>query len=164
MLFLRTIDRTDILSFSFLDLPSLRRRFASIALSCVHREYPNKIAHVLTSDADVQAPRQLTPVFYGCFDWHSAVHGHWLLARLARIDSDLTNECRQALEQSLTEEKLQKEVNYVSNEQRQTFERPYGLAWLLQLAMELDEWTQEEKEVCRTIILFSTRLFLYRIQ
>ena len=85
------------------------------------------------------------------------MHGHWLLARLSRIDPNLTNECRQALRQSLTEEKLQKEAIYISNEQRQTFERPYGLAWLLQLAMELDEWTQEEKEVCRTITLYSTR-------
>ena len=59
-------------------------RFAKLALSCIHREYPNKISHVLGGDADVQPPRTLTPVFYGCFDWHSSVHGHWLLARLAR--------------------------------------------------------------------------------
>ena len=59
-------------------------RFANLALACVHKEYPNKIAHVLNGDADVQPPRELTPAFYGCYDWHSAVHGHWLLARLAR--------------------------------------------------------------------------------
>ncbi len=59
-------------------------RFADLALACVHREYPNKIAHVLQGDADVKPPRQLTPAFFGCYDWHSAVHGHWLLARLAR--------------------------------------------------------------------------------
>jgi hypothetical protein len=90
----------------------------------------------------------LTPAFYGCFDWHSAVHGHWLLARLGRLDKNLTDECCQALRQSLTKEKLQAEANYLNSEHRQTFERPYGLAWLLQLVMELDEWTQEEKEVC----------------
>ena len=123
------------------------RRFASLALSCVHREYPNKVAHVLLSDADAQPPRQLTPAFYGCFDWHSAVHGHWLLARLARIDNTLAPECRQALRKSLTKEKLQDEVRYIGNDQRQTFERPYGLAWFLQLVTELDEWAQEEKEV-----------------
>ncbi|UJR29294.1 hypothetical protein I4U23_010508 [Adineta vaga] len=127
-----------------LDLSALHRRFVSLALSCVHREYPNKIAHVLTSDADIQAPRQLTPAFYGCFDWHSAVHGHWLLARLARIDSNLTDECCQALRQSLTKENLDNEVKYIDNNQRQAFERPYGLAWLLQLTMELDEWSKEE--------------------
>ena len=95
----------------------------------------------------MQAPRHLTPTFFGCFDWHSAVHGHWLLARLGRIDKNLTDECRQALGQSLTKEKLQGEVKYLSGEQRQAFERPYGLAWLLQLVTELDEWAQEEKEV-----------------
>ena len=60
-------------------------RFANLALACVHQEYPNKIAHVLTSDADVAPPRELTPVFYGCYDWHSSVHGHWLLIRLLRL-------------------------------------------------------------------------------
>ena len=59
-------------------------RFAQLARACIHREYPNKISHVLASDADVRPPRDLTPVFYGCYDWHSSVHGHWLLARLAR--------------------------------------------------------------------------------
>src|SRR4051794_41088333 len=59
-------------------------RFADLALACVHKEYPNKIAHLLNGDADVKPPRELTPAFYGCYDWHSAVHGHWLLARLVR--------------------------------------------------------------------------------
>src|ERR671923_155937 len=59
-------------------------RFARMALDCVHKEYPNKIAHSLSSDADVKPPRELTPAFYGCYDWHSSVHGHWLLVRLAR--------------------------------------------------------------------------------
>ena len=63
---------------------TLEDRFAILALDCVHREYPNKISHVLQSDADSQPPRSLTPVFYGCFDWHSSVHGHWVLARLLR--------------------------------------------------------------------------------
>lgn len=125
----------------------MRRRFASLTLSCIHREYPNKIAHVLTSDHDVQPPRQLTPTFYGCFDWHSAVHGHWLLARLARIDSNLTVECRQALGKSFAQQKLLSEVTYISSDQRLSFERPYGLAWFLQLSKELDEWAQEENEV-----------------
>ena len=65
-------------------------RFARLALDCVHREYPNKISHVLQSAADVREPHELTPVFYGCYDWHSAVHGHWLLARLLRTYPDAT--------------------------------------------------------------------------
>ncbi len=59
-------------------------RFAGLALDCVHSEYPNKIAHAMNSDADARPPRELTPAFYGCYDWHSSVHGHWLLARVAR--------------------------------------------------------------------------------
>ena len=60
-------------------------RSAELALACVHKEYPNKIAHVLNGDTDVKAPHELTPAFYGCYDWHSSVHGHWLLARVARL-------------------------------------------------------------------------------
>ncbi len=117
-------------------------RFANLALTCVHKEYPNKIAHVMNGDADVKPPRELTPSFYGCYDWHSAVHGHWLLARLARRfpDSPLASKARAALERSLTTENVAAEVRYFEGAGRTTFERPYGLAWLLQLAMELREW------------------------
>jgi hypothetical protein len=59
-------------------------RFTKLALACVHKEYPNKISHTLNNDADVAPPRKLTPAFYGCYDWHSSVHGHWLLVRLVR--------------------------------------------------------------------------------
>ena len=76
----------------------------------------------------MRAPRQLTPAFDDCFDWHSAVHGHCLLARLGRTDPDLANQCRQVLGQSLTEEKLRNEVIYIDHQQRQSFERPYGLS------------------------------------
>jgi Protein of unknown function (DUF2891) len=117
-------------------------RLANLALACVHKEYPNKISHVLNGDADVKPPRELTPAFYGCFDWHSAVHGHWLLARLARRfpEAPFAVRARAALDQSLTVENLTAEVRYLQGEGRATFERPYGLAWLLQLAAELHEW------------------------
>src|SRR5579872_2009375 len=86
-------------------------RFAKLALACVHREYPNKIAHVLSSDADVHPPRDLTPAFYGCYDWHSSVHGHWLLASLARRfpDAGFSSQARAALAKSLTPENLRRE-------------------------------------------------------
>ena len=117
-------------------------RFGSLALACVHQEYPNKISHVMQSDADVQPPRVLTPAFYGCYDWHSSVHGHWLLARLARVrpGTDVAREARAALETSLTPANIAAEVAYLEGEGRASFERPYGLAWLLQLAAELREW------------------------
>jgi hypothetical protein len=113
-------------------------RFAELALDCVHKEYPNKIAHVLSSDEDVRPPRELTPAFYGCYDWHSAVHGHWLLARLARTfpRAEFAAPARAALEQSLQPEKIERETAYLAGEGRVSFERPYGLAWLLQLATE----------------------------
>ncbi len=117
-------------------------RFVRLALDCVHREYPNKIAHVLTSDRDLGAPRQLTPAFYGCYDWHSAVHGHWLLARLVRRagHGGFEPAARAALGRSLTPSNIEGELRYLNGHGRIAFERPYGLAWLLQLAAELREW------------------------
>lgn len=117
-------------------------KFAGMALACVHQEYPNKIAHVLNSDKDVQPPRLLTPAFHGCFDWHSSVHGHWLLVRLARLfpQAGFAAEARKALARSLTPENMAAEAAYLAGEGRASFERPYGLAWLLQLAAELREW------------------------
>lgn len=124
--------------------PSLPQaeRFAAMALDCVHREYPNKVAHVLAGPQDLGTPAQLTPAFYGCFDWHSAVHGHWLLARLARRfpDAPLAASARAALDTSVVPEAIATEVGYVGRDDRVGFERPYGLAWLLQLAAELRAW------------------------
>jgi hypothetical protein len=121
-------------------------RFASLALACVHKEYPNKIAHLLNGDADVKPPRELTPAFYGCYDWHSAVHGHWLLARLARSfpEAPFAVGARAALEGSLTPGNIAAEVKYLEAPGRSTFERPYGLAWLLQLDAELREWNDPQ--------------------
>jgi hypothetical protein len=124
-------------------------RFANLALDCIHREYPNKIAHVLQSDQDVRPPRELTPVFYGCFDWHSAVHGHWLLVRLTRTfpAASFSSRARHGLAKSLTNEKIAGEVQYLEGKGRETFERPYGLAWLLQLAAEFREWNDPQAQV-----------------
>jgi hypothetical protein len=117
-------------------------RFAKLALACVHKEYPNKISHVLNSDADVARPCKLTPAFCGCYDWHSSVHGHWLLVRLLRTfpDAPFAKAARDALKESLSAENLNAEAAYVRGDGRASFERPYGLAWLLQLCAELREW------------------------
>ena len=90
----------------------------------------------------MKPPRELTPAFYGCFDWHSSVHGHWLLVRLTRLfpQAPFAAEARRALAQSLTAANIAQEVKYLNAEGRTSFERPYGLAWLLQLAAELKEW------------------------
>ncbi|NRA28740.1 MAG: DUF2891 domain-containing protein [Parvularculaceae bacterium] len=116
-------------------------RFARLALSCVHQEYPNKISHVLQSDEDAQTPRELTPAFYGCFDWHSSVHGHWLLVRILKTDpsTPMGSAIRAALAKSLTPENMEAELDYYTQPGRGSFERPYGIAWYLQLVAELDE-------------------------
>jgi hypothetical protein len=119
--------------------------FVELALDCAVQEYPNKIAHTMLSDEDQGTPGSLHPAFYGCFDWHSSVHGHWLLARFARLypDHDLASDARSVLRGHLRPEKLAPEVEYLMAEGRASWERPYGLAWLLQLAMELQEWARE---------------------
>jgi DUF2891 family protein len=121
-------------------------RFANLALACVHKEYPNKISHSLNSDADVAPPRKLTPAFFGCYDWHSSVHGHWLLARLVRTfpHASFAPSARDALRQSLTVDNIMQEAAYLRAEGCASFERPYGLAWLLQLVAELREWNDPE--------------------
>jgi hypothetical protein len=128
---------------------SLAARIAAMALACVHREFPNKISHVLNSGADVLPPSKLTPAFYGCYDWHSAVHTHWTLARLARLfpEDEFAPAAKRVLRQSLTAENIAQEVEYLNAPGRQSFERPYGLAWLLQLAEELHEWQTEDAQV-----------------
>lgn len=117
-------------------------RFAELALRCVQQEYPNKISHMMLSDADVAPARLLTPAFYGCLDWHSAVHGHWLLARLTRLypHAPFAPRARAALAKALTPGNMTQEARYIHGGGRSSFERPYGLAWLLQLALELREW------------------------
>jgi hypothetical protein len=126
--------------------PAAAEHFAALALACVHQEYPNKIAHSLTSDVDVRPPRELTPAFYGCYDWHSSVHGHWLLARVAQRfpGTPTAAAARAALDRSLTPANLATELAYLQRPDRASFERPYGLAWLLQLATELRGWNDPD--------------------
>lgn len=114
-------------------------RFAVLALSCIHREYPNKISHVMNSADDARPSRELYPAFYGCYDWHSSVHGHWLLVRLLNTDPDtpFRDAILSGLGQSFTAENIAGELAYFSAPDRASFERPYGTAWFLQLMTEL---------------------------
>lgn len=117
----------------------LAHKLAQIALAHVTREYPNKLDHVMEGPADAQSPRELHPVFYGSFDWHSCVHGYWLLARLRRSFPRLPERPRidALFDAQLTVEKLASERAYLARASSGTFERPYGWAWLLMLAAEL---------------------------
>ena len=116
-------------------------KFAGLALSHVGREYPNKLDHVLTSDADVLGPARLHPIFHGSFDWHSCVHGYWLLARLMRRFPDLSTARAIAalFDERITMENVAIERAYLERPSSRGFERPYGWGWLLALQAELDQ-------------------------
>jgi hypothetical protein len=116
--------------------------FARLALKGIQKEYPSKPADVLNDDADVKRPRLMHPAFYGSYDWHSAVHGHWMLVRLLRLFPELPEkeEVRSVLAAHLNGKNLQTEVDYFAKPNRQSFERTYGWAWLLKLAEELHIW------------------------
>jgi hypothetical protein len=116
--------------------------FARLALKGIQKEYPNKPGDVLNSERDVQTPRAVHPAFYGCFDWHSAVHGHWMLVRLLRQYPELPEKrrIRALLSEHLTARNLRAEADYFDRKNSRSFERPYGWAWLLKLAEELHGW------------------------
>jgi hypothetical protein len=118
------------------------RHFAGLALGCIQRELPGGIQHTINAPDDVRGPLELHPAFYGCFDWHSAVHGHWMLVRLLRTVPGLDDAAaiRAALDANLTAAHLAAEAAYFAAPNRASYERPYGWAWLLQLATELRTW------------------------
>jgi hypothetical protein len=131
-------------------LPELTRErasaFARLALKGITKEYPNKPEHVLGAPGDVKGPKALHPAFYGCYDWHSSVHGHWMLVRLLRRfpDLDESKEIRGVLRAHLTAENLKAEADYLARPESKSFERPYGWAWLLKLAEELHGWDDRD--------------------
>ncbi len=116
--------------------------FAALSLGCVDRPFPHKSDLVIEGEADLRPPAELTPGFAGCFDWHSAVHGHWAMLQVLQRFPDLPEapRLREALKAHLTPERLQAEVAVFARPGQRTFERPYGWAWLLQLAADLHRW------------------------
>ncbi len=116
--------------------------FAGLALTCIHQEFPNKPGHVMDDENDVLAPSKLHPAFYGCFDWHSAVHGHWMLIRLLKEFPDLDEKAEiiEKISNNLQQENILVEIEYFGEKSNRSFERTYGWAWLLKLAQELYEW------------------------
>ena len=117
-------------------------KLAELPMDCINVEYPNKLNQTLASGEEVREPKELHPAFYGCFDWHSSVHGHWALVSLLREFPDLEkkDEIKNALKSSLTAENIAAEVAYFEKEHNKTYERTYGWAWLLKLAEELYSW------------------------
>ncbi len=120
--------------------------FAELALKGMDQEFPNKPSNVMTGPETVQSPRQMFPAFYGCFDWHSSIHGHWMLVRLIRLypEHPRIEEIRQRLDEHLTAENLAKEAEYFSLPHNKSFERMYGWAWAFRLIGELQEWNDPQ--------------------
>jgi len=132
----------------------LASKFARLALSHITREYPNAIQHILGGPSDVRAPRELHPIFFGSLDWHSCVHGYWLLATVLRLfpDNAEAPEIRTLFHAQLTAAQVRGELEYLAQPLRNTFERPYGWAWLLMLSAELNRHdTNDGKQWSKTL-------------
>lgn len=121
-------------------------KFAAMALHCIEKEYPNKLSHVMNDEKEVLGPKALHPAFYGCFDWHSSVHGHWMLIRLLKLYPDIPRaaDIRAALSRNITAENIKQEVAYLHQKSRKAFERTYGWSWLLKLVEELYNWDDKD--------------------
>ncbi|WP_375251160.1 DUF2891 domain-containing protein [Sphingomonas sp.] len=138
--------------------------FASIALGHVTRAYPHKADHVMDDDGDVYRPADVHPVFYGSFDWHSCVHGYWLLARLRRLfpGLDAAPAIDRLFDDHLTADKLERERAYLDRASARSFERPYGWAWLLMLAAELERAGSRHAAALRPLATaFAARFHAY---
>jgi hypothetical protein len=117
-------------------------RLARIPMACLNKEYPNKLNQVLGNMEDLKNPEVLHPAFYGCFDWHSSVHGHWMLIKLVKLFPEIPEktEIFRIMDQNLRAENIKAEIEYFQGEYNKTYERTYGWAWLLKLAQELNDW------------------------
>jgi hypothetical protein len=144
--------------------PELARKFAQVALSHVTKEYPNKLEHVLNKRADLKSPRELHPVFFGSFDWHSCVHAYWLLATLLRLFPEMreAEKIEALFDAQLTPAKVRAEVRYLGQPLRETFERPYGWAWLLMLSAELNRHASKKGNVWRDALAPLADAFIQR--
>jgi hypothetical protein len=126
--------------------PDVASRFARLALAHVEREYPNKLDHVMNGADDVRSPRDLHPIFFGSFDWHSCVHGYWLLATVLRRHQEIpeASDIRALFDRQLSEANVAAEIAYLEQPNRAGFERPYGWAWLLMLSAELSRHSSSQ--------------------
>ena len=137
--------------------------FANLALSCIQKEYPNKTGHVMI-DSVLKTPRELHPAFYGCFDWHSSVHGHWMLVRLLKQNPDLPlhKEIIARLNDNINTVSIEQEVNYFLQPSNQAYERMYGWAWLLKLAEELYTWEHPAADKLHQALQPLTKIIVQR--
>ena len=149
------LDASVAQQMNFLELnEKSAEHFASLAMSCIHKPYPYKPGHVIQDSADNALPEVMHPAFYGCFDWHSSVHGHWMLVRLLKLfpEMEKSSEIRKALNANLTKENLDLEAAYFARSGTKSFERTYGWAWLLKLVEEIDGWDDADGQQWRSNI------------
>ena len=141
-------------------------RFARLALACVDREYPNKPEQVLEGPTDVKAPKDFHPSFYGCYDWHSSVHGHWMLARLLQTNPAIpsASDIRARLDAHFTADAIAAEARYLDAPGARTFERPYGWAWTLRLAADLEGSQDPQQRAWRERVKPLENAVLARLQ
>ncbi|TXE15021.1 DUF2891 domain-containing protein [Seonamhaeicola algicola] len=124
-------------------------KLAELPLHCMNIEYPNKLSQTLGSEADLKSPKTLHPAFYGCFDWHSSVHGHWSLVKLLKMFPDLEKAeyIKERLLKNISKENIEAEVAYFRGKHNTSYERTYGWTWLLKLAEELHTWNDETARI-----------------
>ena len=120
-------------------------RLVSLPMNCVNVEFPNKLGQTIGGIQDLKSPKELHPAFYGCFDWHSSVHGHWSLVSLLKQFPTIENapEIKKILAENISKEHILIEVDYFNGKHNKSYERTYGWAWLLKLAEELHTWDDE---------------------
>ena len=138
--------------------------FANLALKNIQTEYPNKPSNVVVDEASVRTPKSMHPAFYGCFDWHSSVHGHWMLIRLLKDypGSSVDKEIRAKLAENLSAENLAGELSYFQEEQHKTYERTYGWAWYLRMVDELETWDDPQGKEWRKNMVGLEKLLVQR--
>ena len=125
------------------------KKIFDLPTHCIKVEYPNKLQQALGSDSDLKPPRELRPIFYGCYDWHSSVHGFWSIVKLMKDfpELDRDQKVRRDLNQLITAENVAVEMAFFNDKNNKNFERTYGWAWLLQLQMELNNWQDKDAQV-----------------
>ncbi|WP_296382871.1 DUF2891 domain-containing protein [Winogradskyella sp.] len=157
----KSIVEVEIAAIPVLNLVEANR-LAQLPLQCMNTEYPNKLNQTIGSDSDLKSPKELHPAFYGCFDWHSAVHGHWSLVSLLKNFPELENkaEIQQKLLQNISKENIELELLYFEGKYNKSFERTYGWAWLLKLAEELHTWNTKTARELETSLQPMTNLIV----
>ncbi|MCK5782719.1 MAG: DUF2891 domain-containing protein [Flavobacteriales bacterium] len=137
--YIKTNDQSPVLTESGAE------HFSKMALHCLQTEFPNKLGHVIEDETQVKRPTELHPAFYGCFDWHSSVHGHWMLVKILKKFPNINNaeQIKSTISKTITKENIKAEIAYMNGNLHSSFERTYGWAWLFQLQNELDTWDTE---------------------